>query len=58
MVQETSRGLDKMLERIKKISVKHILGHYERKQHTLRANEYSLKFVERKNRLILQCLQE
>jgi len=36
-----------------KIEVKQSLGHYERKQHMLWADEDSLKFVERRNRLIL-----
>ena len=56
MVQETSRGLGKMLERIKKKLFKQSLGHYERKQHTW-ADEDSLKFVERTNQL-MQWLQE
>jgi hypothetical protein len=45
-------------ERIKKKSVEESLGHYERKQHMLWADEDSLKFVERRNESILQWLQE
>ena len=41
MAQRTSRGLEKMLERIDKHSVKKGLGHYERKQHMLWADEDS-----------------
>jgi hypothetical protein len=58
MAQGTSRGLEKMLERIGKNSVKRSLGHYERKQHMLWADEDSLKFVERRNQAIQQWLQE
>ena len=44
-------------ENLKK-SVKQSLGHYERKQHMSWADEDSLKFVDLRNQLILQWLQE